>query len=270
MSKLVLSQINVYPIKSLGGFPLKRAKLTRTGFEHDRKWMLINTENTFMTQRKYPQMSLVSVEVHVDFLLLKHKTKNLETFKLPVTEAQGELIEVGVWNDICEAVFVGKEIDQWLSEALDQPCRLVQMPEATHRYVEKEYAKNNETVGFADAYPFLMIGEESLNDLNGRLKEAVPMNRFRPNLVFSGGEPYIEDKFHEMRIGGQSFHAVKPCARCVLLTVNQQTGEKGSEPLKTLSTYRKNGNSVYFGQNLLHQNQGTVAVGDSIEVLSWK
>ena len=144
------------------------------------------------------------------------------------------------------------------------------MPDESFRRVSPKYSSNNEIVSFADAYPFLIIGQQSLNDLNSRLEEKVPMNRFRPNFVFDGGEPFDEDKWKKFKIGDIIFEAVKPCSRCVTTTINQETGEMKQEPLKTLSQYRTKDNNVYFGQNLIHNKAGKVAVGDSIEILEWK
>ena len=144
------------------------------------------------------------------------------------------------------------------------------MRDETQRLVDRAFAADNEIVSFADAYPFLIIGQSSLDDLNNRLKEKLPMNRFRPNFVFSGGEPFSEDKWKKIRIGEVVFHFVKPCSRCVTTTVNQDTAEKKEEPLKTLSTYRRVNNKIYFGQNLLHDGNGILKVGDEIEILEQK
>src|SRR5262249_19187395 len=154
----------------------------------------------------------------------------------------------------------------WLSDYLGQKCRLVRMADFTVRRLDERYAKDGE-VGFADGYPFLLISEASLSDLNERLAEPVPMNRFRPNIVTSGSGSYAEDRWKTIRIGTLEFRVVKPCDRCVITTVNQSTGDKGIEPLRTLATYRKSEAGVIFGQNLVHQGTGSIYVGDSIEIL---
>jgi uncharacterized protein YcbX len=145
---------------------------------------------------------------------------------------------------------------------------MVYMHEASKRLVDSNYAKNGELTSFSDGYPVLMVGEASLKDLNSRLQNPVGMNRFRPNIVFSGSVPYAEDGYHEIIAGSAHFKGVKPCARCILTTTDQQSGVRAAEPLKTLSLYRKFNNKVYFGQNLLVIGNGVMYVGDSIQVLS--
>jgi uncharacterized protein YcbX len=142
---------------------------------------------------------------------------------------------------------------------------LVVMPESSHRKMDPRYAVQEESVSFADGMPYVMIGQSSLDELNQRLEVPVSMDRFRPNLVFSGGEAYAEDQFKQLQIGEVEFQVVKPCARCVMITVNQQTGEKGKEPLATLVTYRTVNNKVYFGQNAVALAPGMVRVGDLIQ-----
>ena len=154
-------------------------------------------------------------------------------------------------DDTLFANEVDGEYSQWFSNHLGIKCKLVFFSEENPRPVNPKYKVNNENVSFADAYPFLIIGQSSLDDLNSRLKESLPMNRFRPNLVFTGGEPYEEDHWRNFTIGSNRFVGVKLCDRCVLTTVNQDTVQKGAEPLKTLATYRQRDNKIYFGQNLV-------------------
>ena len=165
----------------------------------------------------------------------------------------------------------GDEVNGWFSDVLDVECRLVTMPETTRRRIPPEFAVNpgEDHVSFADGYPFLLIGEASLAEVNARLETPVPMNRFRPNLVVSGSEAFAEDSWKKIRIGETVFHLVKPCARCVLTTVDQATGVKdGKEPLKTLASFRTFDGKVLFGQNLIAENPGgVVRVGDEVEVL---
>ena len=141
------------------------------------------------------------------------------------------------------------------------------MPDSTKRSVDKNYANNNEVTSFSDGYPFLIIGESSLDDLNKRLGDPLPINRFRPNIVFTGGTPYEEDMMMHFTINSVNFFGVKLCARCTIPTVNQNDASKSVEPLRTLATYRQKNNKVYFGQNLLHHGIGSIHVGDTIEVI---
>jgi uncharacterized protein YcbX len=270
MSSYILSEINIYPVKSLSGISLQASEVNSRGLKHDRRWMVIDEEEKFVTQRTHPQLALIKTKIKENKLILGHKTKEISPLVIPINLMLVESTIVKVWEDFVEARFVGKYADEWLSEVLGIKCKLVFMPDETERYVNRNYAFKNEIVSFADAFPFMLIGQASLNDLNKRLKEKLPMNRFRPNLVFEGGQVYEEDDWKKIRIGEIIFDVVKPCSRCVTINVNQDNAEKGEEPLKTLAKYRSEGNKIYFGQNLLHENNGTLKIGDAVEILEWK
>ena len=265
-----LEEINIYPVKSLAGISVPSAEVTDRGLKHDRRWMVVDNQGKFLTQRTHPQMALVKTSIDENTLTLSHRFDYLSPITIPINPAKDEQLSVIVWNDILNAALVDSKADEWLSNALNLDCRLVYMPDKTRRSVDKKYWDKTGIVSFADAYPFLIIGEQSLNDLNSRLTEKVPMNRFRPNFVFSGGEPYDEDRWKKFRIGDLIFNAVKPCSRCVVTTVNQETAEKKDEPLRTLATYRAVGNNVNFGQNLVHEKLGIVSLEDEFEILEWK
>ncbi|MBS1506154.1 MAG: MOSC domain-containing protein [Bacteroidetes bacterium] len=266
MSKLVLTEIWIYPIKSLGGIRLRSAQVFEKGLKNDRRWMLIDRDNNFLTQRVHHSMALFtwsetngqwSIHFKSDSIAFPFLTSGKQTTTHPLVKAK-------IWDDEVEVFEVSKEYSQWFSEKLNIDCRLVSFPEENLRPVDANYQINRENVSLADAYPFLIIGEESLADLNHRLNEPVPMNRFRPNFVFSGGDAYAEDHWKNFSIGKNKFAAVKRCARCVLTTVNQNTGEKGVEPLATLAGYRKENNKVFFGQNVLAINHTEIHEGDEI------
>ena len=189
---------------------------------------------------------------------------------MPLDPRTGELAPVAVWEGDVTAEFYPQEIHNWFTDALGVECKLVTMPATTQRIVSQDHAiRPTDAVSFADAYPFLLIGEGSLEDLNGRLVSPVPMTRFRPNFVVKGSGPFEEDTWKRIRIGSTEFHVVKPCARCVMTTVDQVRGEKdGKEPLATLSQYRNRDGKVLFGQNLIAESVGgVVRVGDEVEVL---
>ncbi|WP_205502981.1 MOSC domain-containing protein [Rufibacter psychrotolerans] len=267
MSTLVLSEIYIYPIKSLGGISLTSAEVEERGLRYDRRWMLIDESGVFLTQRKLAEMALLQVALTPEGLLVTHKTKDLAPLVVPYETHSTRSTLVTVWEDICFAYLVSNEANAWFSQALGIPCRLVYMPDNSIRLIDPNYAKHNEKVSFADGYPFLVIGQESLNDLNGRLEQPVPMNRFRPTFVFTGGTPYAEEKWKTFKIGDVLFYGAKPCGRCNVTTIDQSTAQAGQEPLKTLATYRTQGNKVIFGMNLIGLSTGTVSVGDSITVM---
>ena len=264
---LQISQLNIYPVKSLGGISKQTVQLCNTGFEYDRRWMLADENNLFLSQRTHPQMVLLhTAQTDNGFTISKYNDENLSIIIPFVTEAKKKL-KVTVWEDICEAVEVSNEHNEWFSDMLHFKCKLVYMPDDAVRFVDKRYAGNNELTSFSDGYPVLMIGEATLKNLNNKLKDALPMNRFRPNMVFTGGHAHIEDEMEKFTINKINFLGVKPCSRCVMTTINQQNATKGKEPLKTLSTYRMKNNKIYFGQNILHQQNGAISVGDTINII---
>ncbi len=260
---LTVSGLYIYPVKSLGGFSLPAAKLTDRGFKYDRRWMLIDENNRFLSQREVSVMAFLNATIREEHLLVTDKRTG-EFIMVPYEPQTAETIMVSVWDDTCPAQRVSDEADAWFSQHLGISCRLVYMPDATQRTVDANYAHNKEITSFSDGYPLLIIGQASLDDLNSRLTSPLPMNRFRPNIVFTGGLPFQEDDMKQFNIGDIQFSGVKPCARCVITTIDQETAIKAKEPLKTLSTYRAKDHKIYFGQNLLFNGSGTISVGDII------
>lgn len=264
MSNLKLTEITIYPVKSLGGISLNSAITEKRGLQYDRRWMIVDVNNKFISQRELPEMALISCSFSGDSFRLSHKKNPMINFQIPFEIKDGKAIEVMVWSDRCDALHWSEEADAWLSEVLHHPCKLVYMPDSTTRNVEPEYGSATDITSFSDGYPFLIIGEATLAELNDRLDDKIPMNRFRPNFVFSGGAPFEEDNWGRFTIGSSTFKAVKPCGRCMITTINQDTAISNKEPLATLSSYRKKNNKVLFGQNLLIEKLGTVQLGDSI------
>jgi hypothetical protein len=268
MKDLRLTQIWIYPIKSLGGISLESSPILGKGLPYDRRWMLVDQDNVGFTQRVHPKMALFRLSIENGNLIVDYQGEKLTVPGDGNGMAGPE--QVKIWDDLVTAHEVSTQHSTWFSKHLNFPCRLMHFPESNPRPVDPKYKVNDEHVSLADAYPFLIIGESSLNDLNQRLKKPVPMNRFRPNFVFAGGDAFEEDTWREFEIGESTFAGVKLCARCVLITVNQDTAEKGVEPLKTLSTYRTRNNKVYFGQNLVSIKPGEIKVGDAIRVKSYQ
>ncbi len=270
-----ISEIWIYPIKSLAGVRLNTTVVKQKGLQYDRRWMLVDRDGRFLTQREHPRMALFNVAMTNDCLTvsaLANATNAIDqSIRIELnTEVSGSFSRVVIWDDEVDAVEVNSEYNAWFSKQLDIECRLVFFPEGNRRDADPDYAKNNEQVSLADGYPFLIIGQSSIDELNRKLKEKVSIKRFRPNFVFSGGLPHEEDSWRNFMIGSVNFEGVKPCARCVLITVNPETGEGGVEPLKELSTYRKKNNKIYFGENLLARSYGEVSEGDVIEVIDFK
>ncbi|MET0395027.1 MAG: MOSC N-terminal beta barrel domain-containing protein [Chitinophagaceae bacterium] len=267
---LRVSELFVYPVKSLGGISLPAAELTDRGFRYDRRWMLVDEQHRFLTQRQYPQMALLQPVITGEGIRIHNRQDAGEKILLPFT-ASGETLDVQIWDDRCSAVAVGRVADEWFSRALQMNCRVVFMPDESLRRVDPAYALHgNDFSAFSDDYPLLLISQASLDDLNSRLAAPLPMDRFRPNMVITGSHPYEEDEMAHFTIRGIDFYGVKPCSRCVVTTIDQQTGEKQPEPLRTLASYRRRNNKILFGQNVLCNQPGTVQVGDAVSVVARK
>ena len=266
MSPVVVSALYFYPIKSCGGLPLEVAEIGPRGIQGDRAFMLVDASGNFITQREQPRMALIRPAVTNDGRL-SINAPGMPTLDITVNEA-GKRYRVGIWKDTCIGVDQGDTIADWFSTFLHMPCSLIWMPKDYTRRVDSRYAVGErDQVGFADGYPFLLIPEASLADLNSRMEQPLPMNRFRPNIVVQGSLPYVEDIWRTIRIGQIMFHIVKACARCEIPTTDQNTATRGKEPLKTLATYRHGIRGVMFGQNLIHESQGVIRIGDTVEVI---
>ena len=266
-----VSQLYIYPVKSLGGIALNTVTVTDRGFEYDRRWMLVDENNRFVSQREVAEIALLQVELQSDGLKVFHKKNVSNCITIPFIPSIDETMVVDIWDVKCDARLVSTEADTWLSIVLNFPVKLVYMPDSTRVKIDERYAtSSNDITSFSDGYPILMISEASMLDLNNKLEQHLPIDRFRPNLVFAGGEPFVEDTMKEFTINGCTFFGVKPGARCVITTINQETGEKGKEPLKTLSGYRRKDTKVYFGENVIAGGTGIINIGDSITILQTK
>ncbi len=265
-----LTQINIFPVKSCKGSSQSRAAVTPFGFEHDREWMVVDESGKFLSQRVMPAMALIEPTLSDEYLLLK--APGVETLEIPKASPSIKPREVQIWDDRCTAADCGEEAAQWLTDVLKVSCRLVTRGKDFHRNVSPQYSTKNDQVSFADAFPFLLISSASLRDLNDRLEQPVPMNRFRPNLVVSGCDPYAEDGWDHIAVGALTFRVCKPCARCTIPSVDQSTGIRKTEPLTTLATYRTDDRGkVFFGQNLVNeQKSGELVVGSEVIILQEK
>jgi uncharacterized protein len=258
----VVSALYVYPIKSCRGIRVPRWPVVARGFAADRRWMIVDANGKFVTQRELAQLALVSTAIEGQELRLTGP--GCAELVLPLTHESGESREVEVWDSrgVAMAHALGSA---WFSDYLGAPHELVYMPEHHRRQVNPARANAGDIVSFADAYPFLLISEASLGDLNARLERPITMERFRPNIVIGGSEPFAEDDYQRVRIGEISFRGPKRCERCVITTVDPVTGECGREPLRTLAKYRVAEQKIWFGMNLIHDQVGWLRVGDSVE-----
>jgi len=265
MSTPYVSQLYVYPVKSARGIAIDSAQLDGRGIHLDRRWMVVDSDARFLTQREIPRLSLIQVESLPTHLRISAPAMPVLT--VPLIPPECKPLTVIVWNDTVEALDMGAAISAWFTKFLGVTCSLVYMPEDSFRPVHSEHASPSQQVGFVDAFPLLLISEGSLADLNSRLDEPLPMNRFRPNIVVAGCAPFAEDGWKEVTIGDVRTSVAKSCARCITTTVDQATGVRGKEPLATLARYRTRDNKVLFGQNLIHQSAGALHVGDAVKVI---
>lgn len=266
---LSISSLTIYPVKSLAGISLHSAALTNQGLEFDRQWMVVDKSGHFVSQRELPSMALIKTALTADKLQLSRA--DLGSVEIDLNHQGREDCTVKVWLDYCQAYDQGEQAADFLAAALDLPLRLVRMKEDFRRPVDSKYALSDDNiVGFADGFPLLVISEESLEQLNEKLEYPLAMNRFRPNITVCGGEPFAEDNWEQLSIGPENVRIAlrKPCARCPITTVDQETGETSKEPLCTLSFFRKQNGKVMFGQNAVVIQTGTINCGDRVQVLS--
>jgi hypothetical protein len=259
-----LARLFVYPVKSAAGIELQHALVDDFGVEHDRRFLVVDQDNTFMTQREYPGMSQMRVRIDPPNLVLSASDGSSCT--VPLRPDSDERTRVRIWDDSVDAVRVA-DTEDWLSRVIGVRCNLVYMPDDVVRPLPPEYSVRADRVGFADAFPFLILSQASIDNLNTRLEHAIDVRRFRPNLLIDGVAPHAEDTWARVRVGALDLHVVKPCARCAITTVNPDTGVRGKEPLRTLAEYRTKNGKVYFAQNAIHAGPGELRVGDSVEVL---
>ncbi|HEX4943439.1 MAG TPA: MOSC N-terminal beta barrel domain-containing protein [Usitatibacteraceae bacterium] len=258
---VTISQLNIYPVKGLKGIAVESAMATGRGLAHDRRFMVVDQDRRFLSQRELPVMATVWTEIAGSELRLA--APECGEVAVPVAPVDGEPLDVGIWSSTCRAIAPSREADRWLASFLARSCRLVYMPEETERPVDPRYAGPGHCVGFADAFPVLVAGEASLADLNARLPRPVPMDRFRANVVLSGAGAFAEDGWLELRAGEVRLRLAKPCGRCQVTTTDQATGEVHSpEPLATLSAYRPSKEfGARFGMNAVVLHTGLLQTG---------
>lgn len=261
----IVSGIFYYPVKSLAGISVHEARLTPMGLEHDRLWMLAREDGRFITQREEHSLALLSVIRHADGFKISAPSGESTTLPLRLEETPG--LRVQVWKDELAASMGPAEAADFFSDYLGFRCIPVFRHGDGTRFAGS-HAPTGTPLSFADAYPALVISEASVADLNTRTSIPIVMKRFRPNIVVSRTTPYAEDTWAEIAVGTSELLGVKPCDRCVLTTVDPETGVSGKEPLKTLAAYRRVGNDVYFGQNLVVTSPGTIKKGDTVTVRS--
>lgn len=258
-----LAGLTIYPVKSCGGIAVTDWEVDVMGLRHDRRWMIATPDGMFVTQRECPALALVRTAIRGPHLVLS--APEMPDLLLPLMPMGGRPVRVTVWADRLPVVAPDHRADDWISRVVGEECFLAYIPDGVVRPVDPTWSPEGGRTGFADGFPFLLIGEASLADLNRRLAAPLPMNRFRPNLVVAGSAPFAEDDWTRIRVGELPMRVVKPCARCVVTTTDQATGRRaGEEPLRTLATFRRRDQKVMFGQNVVHDATGRLRVGDPV------
>lgn len=263
MLPVTIAELYVYPIKSCKGIQLQHAFVGTHGIAYDRNWMVVTPDGLFLTQRQEPRLCLIETAFAQEELVVRIPG-NANEFLFPLhAKESGVQALAKVWKSVCLTIDQGDEIAKALTAFLGRECRLVRIAKDDPR-TDKSGASR---IAFADGYSFLGISEQSLNDLNARLAVPLPMNRFRPNIVFHGARPYEEDIWNVLKIGNVVLKAQTRCSRCSIPGTDQETGKRSNEPLKTLATYRRFG-KIFFGRNFSHIGKGVIRVGQEMKILS--
>jgi hypothetical protein len=266
-----LASIHTYPVKSCHRLDHDAARVEPWGLAGDRRWVVVEPDGTPVTQREEPVMTQIQPIHRPGGLLVR--TPGLPDLDV-VEPARGELVGARVWRDPVPARSAGSAADAWFSKAIGRDVRLLWLDDPTRRSPNPALSEPTDRVSFADGYPLLVTNAASLDALNDALAESgsdewpLPMTRFRPNVVVSGARPWAEDDWlgRRIRIGVVTFRAVKMCDRCVLTTVDAETGVQGREPLWVLAKHRRIDQKLMFGMNLIPDGIGAIAVGDPVSV----
>lgn len=264
----VVTGIRVYPVKSCGGIDMETALVEPRGLARDRRYMLVDANNRFVTQRQHARMALIHVEIDAAGLILN--APGQAPLRIADAERFDDETRVRIWRGVCDAAIAPSHVNEWLSAYLGFACRLVRMNDEHHRAVPNETAQFEDEVSFADGAPLLLASLDSLTDLNARLAVPIRIERFRPNLIIEGAPAFAEDGWRRIRVGQAELDVAWPCARCTMITIDPATAEldPGGEPLETLKTFRRAGRGVLFGQNLIPRRLGRISVGDRVERVS--
>jgi len=261
MSKNIISQLFIYPIKGLAGISVESAMVQEEGFQNDRRLMLVDAEGKFISQRTDARLAIFKTRINDDQLVVDYKEHTIE-FSLNANEEQK--ISSTVWDDTVDTLEVSKKVSAWFSRLLERELRLVVREPNASRYKKLIKGPTQTKVSFADGYPYLIIGTASLEELNTKLERPVNIHRFRGNIIVDTTEAHEEDTWDKITVGDTQLEIIKPCARCQVINIDQGTADKSKEPLKTLATYRKQENKIYFGANSIALKNGVIRVGDEI------
>ncbi len=256
-----------YPVKSLAGLAVDHLEVDEWGPRGDRRWMLVDSDGQFLSQRQLPMMCRLQARETSSGIQLG-ELAGTSSIAVARPSSSSVVRAVKVWGDVCRALDAGDAAADWLEQRLGRALRLCYMAEDEHRQVDLRYGRAGDRVSFADGFPFLLCHQPSLDDLSEKLGRRLEMSRFRPNIVVDGGETFAERGWRKLVVGGIEFDVVKPCGRCVIPSIEPRSGEREADVFALLRAHCSEGGEVIFGQNLIHRGRGTIAVGDSVQVLA--
>jgi len=261
-----VKSLTIYPVKGIAGINVLKSVVRERGLQYDREYMLADKSGNLISQRTIPKMCLMTPErLDAGWLI----TYNDNSIIISDGTIANNIIAVDLWDTVVECKEVSTLHSNWFSNQLDIDCYLVKMPFIDSRKKTLIKPPYETTLSFADGYPVLILGTQSMEYLNAKLTYKMKENRFRPNIYIETELPHQEDDWEDFRVGNEvTFRSIKPCVRCAVITVDQETGLAGKEPSKTLASYRRDGNEINFGSNVIVLNGGTIAVGDSIKPIN--
>ncbi|MBT3250817.1 MAG: MOSC domain-containing protein [Candidatus Marinimicrobia bacterium] len=264
---LKINELNIHPLKSGKSISLKKVKLCEAGFQYDRQWMLVDKNGQFLTQRTHPHLANISFDPVSEEGIIHCSYLGTNQFNFLINSITTTKIQVSIWDESFQPCTYPDIVDEWFSEILQIPCKLVHIYQTQKRTIHKSSVGKSIRVNFPDGYPLLLISQASVDDLNSRLTQPVQADRFRANIVVNGTQPFSEDEWKTIRIKDIPLKVVKPCARCNIINVDQKTGNHSREPLRTLSLYRNFNNGIHFGVNMIHLSEGLLSIGDEVEII---
>lgn len=264
---IVVSQLYIYPVKSLGGVALASMRLVDGGPAWDRRWMIVDAQGRFLTQREFPKLAQVEVALEIEAATIRLTAPRAEPLLLPLTVTNELTQPVVIWNDSVRAVYGGEAGERWISAYLGVAASFVYMPDSEMRVANQAFAQPGDVVSFADGFPLLLIGEASLQNFNSHLDQAIAMQRFRPNVVVAGSSAYAEDSWCRLQLGQVDCRVVKPCARCVIPSINPSNAQQEPQVARALAKHRRGRGGVYFGQNVIHEANGEISLDDTVVLL---
>ena len=255
-----------YPLKSAGGILLSETSVSALGFEYDREFALVNSENQVLTAREKPELLRLQVSIEKDSLVFSYEKKHLE---VSLNANNQRVYELELFKKPAFGICISAEADAWFSRYLNEPIQLVRIANNKLRTVSSKYQlKGEHNISFADGFPIHLVSEASVAELNTRLDTQISPERFRPNLIITGVEAYSEETWKSISIGNLVFDVITPTPRCSLITVDPKTAipDAYQEPLRTLSKYRRVKNQTNFGVYLIARNPGMISITDALTV----